>query len=218
MKDRVKNYTSETITIRFEPRRCIHAAECVSGLPTVFNPGRKPWIEVGGAEAEAIARVVERCPTGALHFERRDSGAPEAPDAVNQVRMTRNGPLHLRGTIELLADDGTFVARDVRVALCRCGASLNRPFCDNSHRAIRFVDAGDIFDGRVEAAAHATDPTLRVTSKENGPYRLEGPFELVGVDGRVRITGSRTSLCRCGESRNKPFCDGSHRTVEAGEG
>jgi uncharacterized Fe-S cluster protein YjdI/CDGSH-type Zn-finger protein len=189
VKDRIKNYSSDTITVRFEPRRCIHAAECVRGLPTVFDPGRKPWIEVGGTDAEAIARVVERCPTGALHFERHDGGAAEAPDAVNQVRVTRNGPLHLRGTIELRADDGSVVARDVRVALCRCGASQNRPFCDNSHRAIRFVDPGDVFEGRVEAAEDAADRTLRVTPKENGPYRLEGPFELTDVDGRVRITG-----------------------------
>ena len=215
MKDRSKTYANERITVRFEPRRCIHAAECVRGLPGVFDPDRRPWIEPGEAETDAIAGVVARCPTGALHYERRDGGAAEAPDAVNQIRVTRNGPLHLRGTIELRAD-GEVIARDLRVALCRCGASRNAPFCDNSHRAIRFVDPADVFEGGVKPA-ETPDATLRVSAEPNGPYRLEGPLEVVSGDGLVRLAGGRAALCRCGGSRNKPFCDGSHRTVEPAE-
>jgi len=212
-KERAKTYASGTIKVRFEPRRCIHAAQCVFGLPDVFDPERKPWIEPARAEADAIARVVARCPTGALHFERTDGGPAEQPDLVNRVRVTRNGPLHLRGAIEILMPDGTAI-HDTRVSLCRCGGTQSPPFCDNSHRAIRFVDRGEVFEGGARPG-DADDGTLRVTVEPDGPYRVTGRFEVISDDGRVQLEGARAVLCRCGTSRNKPFCDGSHETPES---
>src|SRR5216110_1107837 len=93
---RAKSYSTAAITVQFEPRRCIHAAACVFGLPEVFDPERRPWIDPQRAGADAIAGVVARCPTGALHFERHDGGPAELPDPVHQVRPTRNGPLYVR--------------------------------------------------------------------------------------------------------------------------
>jgi CDGSH-type Zn-finger protein/uncharacterized Fe-S cluster protein YjdI len=212
-KERVKTYGTDSIAVRFEPRRCIHAAQCVFGLPDVFDPERKPWIEPGKAAADAIARVIARCPTGALHFDRRDAGAPEAPDADVSVRVTRNGPLYVRGAIEMQLPDGS-VVQDVRVALCRCGGTQNPPFCDNSHRAIRFVDRGEVFEGGAKTDG-PDRPGLEVTVEEGGPYRIAGPFTILSDDGRVQVSGSRAALCRCGASRNKPFCDGSHETPDA---
>ena len=213
-KDREKGYTSDEIAVRFNPRRCIHAAECVFGLPAVFDPGRIPWIAPAEASADVIAQVVSRCPTGALHFERRDGGPAEEPDATNRVCPVVNGPLHLRGRIEVRTADGSVIARDVRMALCRCGATRNAPFCDRSHAAIRFVDAGDVFEGGVKPGGDTPNPWLLVTLERGGPYRLEGAFELVRRDGMVRLKGGEAALCRCGTSRNRPFCDGSHRTAE----
>jgi CDGSH-type Zn-finger protein/uncharacterized Fe-S cluster protein YjdI len=213
-QDREKTYSNGAIVVRFNPRRCIHAGECVFGLPMVFDPERVPWIDPAGVSADAIARVVARCPTGALHVDRLDGGAAEAPDAINRVRPTRNGPLYVRGQVEVRRADGTVLARDVRMALCRCGATQNPPFCDNSHRAIRFVDAGDVFEGGVKAGDGVPGSALQVTLEAGGPYRLHGPFEVVSVDGRVTLAGAEAALCRCGTSRNKPFCDGSHRTAE----
>ncbi len=56
----------------------------------------------------------------------------------------------------------------------------------------------------------------RITVRPNGPYRLEGEFELVDGQGKAFGLGGRTaiSLCRCGHSNNKPFCDGSHAKAE----
>jgi len=201
--------------VRFEPRRCIHAAECVFGLQAVFDPERRPWIDPQAAAADAIARVVERCPTGALHHERKDGGPAEEPDESNRVRVTRNGPLYLRGRIEVIGEDATVLARDVRLALCRCGASASKPYCDNSHRAIRFVDRGEVFEGGVKADA-AGDGTMRVTVEAAGPYRVRGRLEVESADGRVRLAGDNAALCRCGASRNKPFCDGSHIEQDLG--
>lgn len=218
MRDgRRKTYTAEGIAIHYEPRRCTHVAECVFGLPGTFDPSRRPWIDPDSASAEAIARVIERCPTGALHYDRRDGGPAEAPADVNRVRISRHGPLYLRGRIELVAEDGAVIGRDVRVALCRCGASENAPFCDNHHRQVGFVHGGGLGAGEMaplpDGGAAAGD-VLQVTVEANGPFVLKGPFELESADRGTRLAGVAVSLCRCGRSQNKPFCDGSHRGAE----
>lgn len=53
--------------------------------------------------------------------------------------------------------------------------------------------------------------TIKV--RENGPYRITGPFELVDADGNAYelAPGETVALCRCGRSATKPFCDKSHR-------
>jgi len=56
--------------------------------------------------------------------------------------------------------------------------------------------------------------TTKITVNSNGPIRVEGDFEIVDPQGRVFGLAGRAmiSLCRCGHSKNKPFCDGSHKT------
>jgi len=53
----------------------------------------------------------------------------------------------------------------------------------------------------------------KITIRNNGPVRIEGEFTVVDQDGRAFDLGGRTtiSLCRCGQSSNKPFCDGTHK-------
>jgi uncharacterized Fe-S cluster protein YjdI/CDGSH-type Zn-finger protein len=142
LKENVRHYASEAIDITYDARRCIHAAECVRGLPEVFDTSRRPWILPGGASADAIAAVIDRCPTGALHYTRRDGGAPEAPPEQATIRPMPGGPLYVRGLIQLRSADGSPIAEDTRLALCRCGQSQNKPYCDNSHVGTRFDDAG----------------------------------------------------------------------------
>jgi CDGSH-type Zn-finger protein len=53
----------------------------------------------------------------------------------------------------------------------------------------------------------------RITPNNNGSLRIEGDFEIVDKDGNIYGLGGRevVSICRCGLSNNKPFCDGSHK-------
>ncbi|UED86282.1 (4Fe-4S)-binding protein [Streptomyces profundus] len=74
-----KAYQGRAITVTFEAGRCRHAAECVNGLPEVFDTSRRPWIQPDGAAADRLAEVVRRCPSGALRYQLADGGA-EAPD------------------------------------------------------------------------------------------------------------------------------------------
>ena len=211
MSDKLHEFEDEEIRVTWSKTRCIHAAECVRGLPAVFMPGNRPWITPERAAADRIAEVVMRCPTGALHFERKDGGPAEPKPAANAVRPEPDGPLYLHGDLEILGADGTLLLRDTRVALCRCGQSRNQPFCDNSHREADFADPGDVFEGGVKpgTAVPASGP-LRVTASADGPLIVDGPVTVRSADGRVALTGGRAALCRCGQSRNKPFCDSSH--------
>lgn len=58
-----------------------------------------------------------------------------------------------------------------------------------------------------------TDVTITV--RENGSYRIDGPFRIVDADGNEfeQPQGKAVALCRCGHSASKPFCDGTHRKV-----
>ena len=120
---------------------CIHAGNCFRGLPEVFQPQSRRWVKVDAAAADKIAEVVMTCPTGALHFERLDGGQPEPKPAEATIQPRLNGPLYVRGTVRILGPGGIVIREDTRVALCRCGHSENKPFCDGSHRRVGFRTA-----------------------------------------------------------------------------
>jgi uncharacterized Fe-S cluster protein YjdI len=121
----VKRYEGRHIVVTYDTARCLHAAECVRGMPTVFDTTKRPWVAPDAAEAEAIAAVIRRCPTGALHYGLQE-GEPEQPSVPTQVRLPEGGPLLLEGDLEL---DGK---KETRAAICRCGRSSNQPYCDRS--------------------------------------------------------------------------------------
>jgi CDGSH-type Zn-finger protein/uncharacterized Fe-S cluster protein YjdI len=208
MSDTGKTYISEEIDVSFDAARCIHAAECVRGLPAVFDTAARPWIQPAGAPADAIVTIVERCPSGALHYTRKD-GAAEQPDAANTVTVRANGPLYVRGDVTLRTDAGELRLTDTRMALCRCGQSKNKPFCDNSHREAGFSDAGAVKEKAVEG--FAPGGPLTITATPNGSLQVEGAVEVIGAGGVEQAQATKTWLCRCGGSANKPFCDGTHK-------
>ena len=65
----MQEYGNDKLVVRYDPAICIHAGECVRGLPCVFNLSRKPWINVSGACAALVIEQVEHCPSGALTYE-----------------------------------------------------------------------------------------------------------------------------------------------------
>ena len=68
---------------------------------------------------------------------------PEEPDKPTTVEVRPNGPLFLRGQFVVQGPGGAGAGREeTRLALCRCGASENKPYCDNSHRLIEFRAPG----------------------------------------------------------------------------
>ncbi len=211
-----KHYRSETIEVTFDGGRCIHAAECIRGLPAVFDTDQRPWIQPSAAAAEEIAAVIARCPSGALHAVPRDGGPAEVPDAANTICVQADGPYYMRGNLRVVTADGALVVHDLRMALCRCGQSQNKPFCDNAHIDAGFHDPGTVASTSDSAAPAAgfvavADAPLTIKLRSNGPLKLDGGFTLVGAADEGVHRASEAALCRCGGSANKPFCDGSHR-------
>jgi CDGSH-type Zn-finger protein/uncharacterized Fe-S cluster protein YjdI len=210
MKKKIYQYSSEEIEVSYDLVRCIHAEECVHGLPQVFNPKKRPWIEPNQASADELADVIMRCPTGALHFERADGGFVELVPDENTITIVPDGPLYLRGEIEIIEPEGTF--RDTRVALCRCGLSKNKPLCDNSHLK-GFQADGKLAKEKMGSETWVNGGVLKVIPSQNGPFEIRGNFQIRGVEGGAKFLGNQEWLCRCGGSGNKPFCDGTHRKI-----
>lgn len=142
-RDAQKEYRTDQIAVSWEAEYCIHSANCIRGVPAVFNPRDRPWVHVDAAPADEIARVIMTCPTGALHFERLDGGPAEPVPETTIITSVPNGPLYVRGNVEVRSATGQLIRRDTRLALCRCGHSQHQPFCDNSHREVGFVAPGE---------------------------------------------------------------------------
>lgn len=139
-KSKMKEYSNGEVTIVWKPGLCIHSANCVKGLPQVFDPKARPWINVEGAGTEALINQVKQCPSGALsYYLNAEKGSGQETAAVtSRVEVMPNGPLMVHG--ELLVKDaaGNETTRSRVTAFCRCGASENKPYCDGSHRKVGF--------------------------------------------------------------------------------
>ncbi|MCU0624920.1 MAG: CDGSH iron-sulfur domain-containing protein [Gemmatimonadaceae bacterium] len=59
----------------------------------------------------------------------------------------------------------------------------------------------------------AADARCTIACRANGPLLVRGPFRLVDAEGRVVFAGTARALCRCGASRELPFCDGTHHVI-----
>jgi len=211
MSKKVHTYEGENVTIRYDAARCIHATECVYGLKAVFNRESRPWVDPAGASVDEIIETIHRCPSGALKYERMDGGPAEAPPARTIVWVIPHGPLHIRGDVHLTTSDGEVA--ETRLSLCRCGTSSNKPYCDGSHEKIDFKDGGTLGASNLTPGRVRESGPVEVNALANGPLQLSGPFEVADSDFMSRFHGTGAKLCRCGSSRNKPYCDASHNRM-----
>lgn len=207
-----KTFEGNDLDITWDGRLCIHVGECGRAEGDLFVGGRQPWCDPNSVTAaEDAAEVCRRCPTGALTYIRKDGGDAEKADDRNTVHVASRGPLYVRGRLKIAGAPEDMPGVSYRAALCRCGASKNKPFCDNSHEESGFKDYGAV--GQTGDADVATGGDLEIKAAPNGPLLLSGNLEIVTSSGRVAWKGTRCALCRCGESKNKPFCDGAHKAA-----
>ncbi len=144
-KETVK-YTNNEVTVVWKPKVCIHSTICWKGLIEVFNPKEKPWVKINGAATEQIIEQVKKCPSSALsYYFNKEITAENPPEkkAVESTGSTKidvspNGPYVIKTTCLIVHTDGKEEIKTGTVALCRCGASANKPFCDGSHQKIGF--------------------------------------------------------------------------------
>jgi CDGSH-type Zn-finger protein/uncharacterized Fe-S cluster protein YjdI len=202
---KVSTYGGKNISVSFDGSKCIHSRRCVLGLPGVFQANVEgPWINPDNAAAEEIAALARECPSGAITYSRRDGGLPESAPPVNTVFVRENGPLVFNADLLIDGEHSGF-----RATLCRCGASKNKPYCDGSHKQSKFQATGEIAEREFEQPDRRSGP-VAVAALPNGPLQIEGNVEICSGGGHTIQKTRKAALCRCGKSRDKPFCDGTH--------
>jgi len=196
------------VTIRFNAGRCIHSRHCVLDRPDVFVPNvAGEWIHPDRATPQEALEIAHQCPSGAIQCEAVDGSAMERAPIVNTVRIRENGPLAIHAPITL---DGQ--SQGFRLTLCRCGASSNKPFCDGSHAAAGFAATGEPAPLESQPLEQRDGP-LSINATADGPLHLVGNAEIVTGTGKTIKRCTEAWLCRCGQSKNKPYCDGSHKAA-----
>ncbi|HKI98002.1 MAG TPA: CDGSH iron-sulfur domain-containing protein [bacterium] len=207
----------------------------------------------------------------------------DKPGAKPTIVPRPNGPLLVKGLGQMRNSRGEALEVRETLALCRCGQSANKPFCDSTHRKIGFSDAntaadgsadkvdryegpeltildnrylcahaGTCTDGLAEVFRYGTEPWIdpagskadriqeavracpsgalafalggsetrdfdrdpAITIARNGPYYVVGGIDLETDAWGQGASREHYALCRCGQSKRKPFCDGSHWEVE----
>lgn len=156
MEENNREYKNDEITVYWKPKECIHATTCFRELRSVFNPGKRPWVNMSGASTEEIIRIVDLCPTNALTYKRNeDIGKPAGESlkpsvtekveakpgekAGTEIKVMPDGPLVVKGDFVTIGTDGKEMKKMKITSFCRCGQSLNMPYCDGTHRKIGWV-------------------------------------------------------------------------------
>lgn len=139
MNDTSKKYTNGELTVVWKPELCIHSTVCWKGLKNVFNPTKRPWISMDGENTQTIAEQVSKCPSGALSsFYNGQENETVEIERETIVEVSHNGPLLVYGNITIKDHEGKETKKNKVTALCRCGASSNKPYCDGTHNKIGF--------------------------------------------------------------------------------
>jgi len=202
-------YFGKEFNVFWNEPLCIHIEECLRAPGGLFIKDRLPWCKPDCVPAKQAAEIIERCPTGSLTCHAKDGTLLEQPAMENSILVSYNGPFFARGDLSIEGADETKPGVKFRAALCRCGQSKNKPFCDNSHECTHFHDYGAV--GEQGPGLKKRGGTLRIKPLPGGPLAVSGNLTILSSSGRTAWEGCSAALCQCGASRKKPFCDGSHK-------
>lgn len=197
------------IRLEVDVARCIHSRHCVLSRPDVFVPNvQGPWLHPELATAQELLDLARNCPSGAIQVRPLSGGAGELPPEPAVIRLRENGPFAVHGAFSIAG------RREVRATLCRCGRSANKPYCDGSHVAAGFVASGEpeCLDCEPPAALPA-GKVISIMPMADGPLVVHGAVAIMASGGHQISAAPGPTLCRCGHSANRPFCDGSHARV-----
>ncbi len=143
-----REYTNGEITVFWKPDLCIHATVCFMKLRKVFDPSKRPWVNMHGASTGEIINIVDQCPTDALTWKwnkdltageieglsKKQDGEEAVPVPIAEITLIDKGPALVKGKFRLVNQSGEKIETAEQIALCRCGRSKHFPFCDGSHR------------------------------------------------------------------------------------
>ena len=135
-----KEYSNGELTVVWESSECIHSAICARNLPSVFQPKERPWVKVDAESTTKIKEVIDRCPSSALSYIMNTEEEMSLTNDTVRISIYSEGPLVVDGEICLVHPNGEEEIKK-KAALCRCGHSTNKPFCDGSHKGSGFDQA-----------------------------------------------------------------------------
>ena len=143
-----RDYSNGEITVHWRPSECIHSTICYSKLRKVFDPAKRPWVNMKGAGTDEIIEIVKQCPTDALTFSRDENikkkeekvEVKENKDSSTKIQIIQNGPALISGNFTITDINGSKLAKADNIALCRCGKSSSMPFCDGTHNKTGFKE------------------------------------------------------------------------------
>jgi uncharacterized Fe-S cluster protein YjdI len=147
-KGRSRSYSNDEITVFWRPELCIHSANCLIGLPGVFDSSERPWVNIRGASSKEILKTVDTCPSRALLYLknanytlRKARKKSKKPPKFARVQILKDGPAIISGNFILRDPDRKKIhLKNDKAAICRCGASKKKPLCDGTHLTIGFTD------------------------------------------------------------------------------
>lgn len=84
-----KRYSNEEITVVWKPEVCIHSTNCWKSLLPVFDPRKRPWVNMAGATSDKIMAAVDKCPSGALSYFANDAG-PRMEEVADSTHVPIN--------------------------------------------------------------------------------------------------------------------------------
>lgn len=142
-----REYSTADLIVYWNPKLCAHPGFCWKGLPQVFRPKKRPWVNMQAASPEEIITTINTCPTGALTYalpegSKVDPEKAKGPGwvdykkrepAITRIKVLKDGPMMIEGPSEIYDAEGKLIKKYHQFALCRCGLSLNKPFCDGAH-------------------------------------------------------------------------------------
>ena len=131
----------------------------------------------------------------------------------NIISIFENGPIHITGNLILKNSDGDVIEETDELFLCRCGQSKNKPYCDGKHKASNFSEPGRLIKPPASETDISNEGTLDIKVQANGPLIFKG-FALVQDSAGEGIYRKVGGLCRCGQTNNSPFCDGTHAKID----
>jgi len=158
-----RKYSNEEITVYWKPAACVHASYCYRELIEVFDPSRRPWVDMNGSTTKNIIDTVDLCPTDALTWKWNDDSKnydvdpvhtnhvkfrrPEllgsdqsaSQDSPVSVKVMPDGPIVIKGSFILNNSGSQKEIHESIISICRCGASDHQPFCDGQHRKTGFT-------------------------------------------------------------------------------
>jgi len=147
-KEAVKDYSNGEVTVFWKAELCIHSANCLIGLPDVFDTKKRPWINIHGANSKDIMKVVDSCPSRALTHLKSTKFVTSKPRTSTKkkikfarIQILKDGPLLVSGNFLIRNSQKKKVKVENKLAaLCSCGSTRKKPFCDGSHLASGFKD------------------------------------------------------------------------------